>query len=76
MGRQIGPSTKADHTVRHNKGKEQGHLQFCAKTLHVLEIKLHIWTFPGGSGVKNPSADAGDMGSIPDTGRFHTLWSN
>ena len=26
--------------------------------------------------VKNPLADAGDMGSIPDPGRSHMLWSN
>ena len=26
--------------------------------------------FPGGSMVKNPPANAGDMGSIPDLGRF------
>ena len=26
--------------------------------------------FPGGSGVKNPPADAGDTGSIPGLGRF------
>ena len=25
--------------------------------------------FPGGSGAKNPSADAGDVGSIPGSGR-------
>ena len=25
--------------------------------------------FPGGSVVKNPSANAGDMGSIPESGR-------
>ena len=26
--------------------------------------------FPGGSVVKNPPANAGDVGSIPDSGRF------
>ena len=29
--------------------------------------------FPGGSVVKNPPANAGDTGSIPDQGRFHKL---
>ena len=29
--------------------------------------------FPGGSVVKNPPANAGDMGSIPGPGRFHML---
>ena len=29
--------------------------------------------FPGGSVVKNPPCDAGDMGLIPDPGRSHML---
>ena len=32
--------------------------------------------FPGGQVVKNPPANAGDMGSIPDPGRPHMLQSN
>ena len=32
--------------------------------------------FPGGLVVKNPPANAGDMGSIPGPGRFHMLWGN
>ena len=32
--------------------------------------------FPGGSMVKNPPANAGDTGSIPDSGRSHMLHSN
>ena len=32
--------------------------------------------FPSGTVDKNPPASAGDMGSIPGPGRFHTLWSN
>ena len=32
--------------------------------------------FPGGSGVKNPPASAGDTGLIPDPGRSHMPWSN
>ena len=32
--------------------------------------------FLGGSMVKNPPANAGDMGSIPGLGRSHMLWSN
>ena len=31
--------------------------------------------FPGGSVVKNLPVNAGDMGSIPDPGRFHMLQS-
>ena len=32
--------------------------------------------FPGGSVVKNPPADAGDMGSIPGPGRSYMLQSS
>ena len=32
--------------------------------------------FPDGSVVKNLCGSAGDMGSIPDLGRFHMLQSN
>ena len=32
--------------------------------------------FPRGSVVKNPPANAGDTGSIPDSGRSHTLWNS
>ena len=31
---------------------------------------------PGGLAVKNPPANAGDMGSVPGPGRFHVPWSN
>ena len=32
--------------------------------------------FPGGSVVKNPPANVGDTGSIPDPGRSHIPWSS
>ena len=32
--------------------------------------------FPGGAVVKNPPANAGDMGSSSGLGRFHMPWSN
>ena len=32
--------------------------------------------FPGGSVVKNPPANAGDMGLIPGLGRSHMPWGN
>ena len=32
--------------------------------------------FPGGAVVKNPPANAGDMGSCPGPGRSHMPWSN
>ena len=31
---------------------------------------------PGGTVVKNPPANAGDMGSSPGPGRSHMPWSN
>ena len=38
-------------------------------------MKPHM-DFPGGTVVKNPPANAGDMGSVPDPGRSHMLQSN
>ena len=35
-----------------------------------------IWGFPGGSVVKNPPANVGNVGSIPDPGRSHMPQSN
>ena len=35
-----------------------------------INLKL-CQDFPGGPAVKNPLANAGDMGLIPDLGRFH-----
>ena len=32
--------------------------------------------FPGGAVVKNPPANAGDMGLSPGPGRSHMRWSN
>ena len=32
--------------------------------------------FPGGAVVKNPPANAGDMGSSPGPGRSHMPWNN
>ena len=38
--------------------------------------KERYWDFPGGTVVKNPSANAGDTGSIPGPGRSHMPQSN
>ena len=35
-----------------------------------------VWGLPSGSMLKNPAANAGDMGLIPDPGRSHMLWGN
>ena len=32
--------------------------------------------FPGGPVVKSPPVNAGDMGSIPGSGRSHMPWGN
>ena len=39
-------------------------------------IKLRLKDFPGGAVVKNPPANAGDMGSSPGPGRSHMPQSN
>ena len=36
-------------------------------------FKDEDWDFPGGTVVKNPPANAGDMGSSPGLGRSHML---
>ena len=41
-----------------------------------VHSKLNEGGFPGGSGVKNPPANAGDVGLIPDPGRSHMLRSS
>ena len=42
----------------------------------ILSIKITVEGFPRGSVVRNLPASAGDMGSIPDPGRFHMPHSN
>ena len=37
--------------------------------LRDLKLKIYSLGFPGGSVVKNPPANAGDVGSIPGLGR-------
>jgi len=39
-------------------------------------LKHIYWDFPGGAEIKNPPANAGDMGLIPGSERSHMLWSN
>ena len=36
----------------------------------ILDLSNYNWSFPGGSEVKNMPASAGDMGSIPGSGRL------
>ena len=44
--------------------------------VNLYTIKCTDWDFPGGTVVKNPPANAGDMGSSPGLGRSHMLQSN
>ena len=44
--------------------------------LSYFSIKRWGKGFPGGPGVENLPANAGDMGLIPGLGRFHLLWSS
>ena len=39
-------------------------------------IQNTLMDFFGGAVNKNSPANAGDMGSIPGAGRFHTQWSS
>ena len=41
-----------------------------------MKNKRQSWDFPGGTVVKNPPANAGDMGFILGPGRSHMPWSN
>ena len=43
--------------------------------LEVYFVKSYLRDFPGGPLVKNPPANAGDMGLIPGLGGFHLPWS-
>ena len=39
-------------------------------------VIIIVWLgFPSGSMLKNPPANSGDMGLIPDPGRCYMLWS-
>ena len=42
----------------------------------IQSFNKHFWDFPGGPVVKNPPANAGDTGLVPDPGRPHMPWSN
>ena len=50
----------------------------CSQKIIIMIIfkKLVVWGFPGGSVLKNPPANAGEMGSIPDLGRSHVPWNH
>ena len=35
-----------------------------------IDSTIMTWDFPGGSVLKNPPANAGDVGSVPGSGRY------
>ena len=63
--------------------KEEADVIWFADDMIIYPIKLknfrkkkRIEGIPGGTVVKNPPANAGDMGSSPDPGRSHMPRSN
>ena len=54
------------HAARHGQKKKK-------KFFSLVNI---CKDFPGGAVVKNPPANAGDMGLSPGPGRYHVPWSN
>ena len=52
---------------------KKGHETY--KSVKTLHLKIDI-DFPGGSVVRNPPANAGDMGLIRDPERSHIPWSS
>ena len=47
-----------------------------AETPDFMTVECWARGFPGGPVVKNLPANAGDIGLMPDPGRFHMLQSN
>ena len=46
---------------------ENMHITYSWPYIHV--VPPHVWGFPGGSEVKASASNAGDPGSIPESGR-------
>ena len=66
------------HTHTHTRHMEQ---RSCIKTQKLYEKistlkKKSYWDYPGGSGIRNPPANAGDAGSVPELGGSHMPQSN
>ena len=67
MGREKPP-------VEENKGAVS--LLSAGRGQETEQVKAMARDFPGGPVGKNPTADAGDVGSIPGLGRWHVLRGN
>ena len=59
-------------SVNYSFLKYTEYLTILKATLYQKQLK----GFPGGSVVKNPAANAGDTGSVPDPGRYHMVQSS
>ena len=55
-----------------NSGSRAEDMGWPGKGYNIKEFR----TSPSGPVVKNPPANAGDMGSIPGPGRFHMPWGS
>ena len=72
----------ADHRITKsrttlNRLSKHGNIVCNIKTKQIKKKYQKIKRgFPGGTVVKNLPAKAGDVGSIPDPGKSHMLWSN
>ena len=71
MGDQYGSSSKIKNRIAiWSSNSTSGYI------LKRVESKISERDFPGGTVVKNPPANAGDMGSSPGPGRSHMPQSN
>ena len=63
-------------SMQHKSSRRQYRNQWsCLCPKNSLFIKTDGGDFPVGPMVKNPSANAGDIGSIPGLGKFHMPWA-
>ena len=51
-------------------------LGICISIHSTAILKKYLLDFLGGPVIKNPCANAGDIGSIPGPGRFHMPWGS
>ena len=61
--------TKGTHSLQTTGPDHSGGVSAESEYLPSKQNLLLFSGFPGGSGVKNPSANAGDVGLIPGSGR-------
>ena len=67
-------------TSRVDKKQSQLKTRQLYRGAYQLFVSYHVkeqeWDFPGGTVVKNPPANAGNMGSSPGPGRSHMPWNS